>query len=102
MKSFAEIKRLLQDEAKPYLMARYPLTEIGVFGSYVRGEADADSDLDVLYAMDFNKQPYSLFDLTDIRDYLAELTGVPKIDLVNKKTLKPFIAPYILRDLVEL
>ena len=102
MKSFAEIKRLLQDEAKPYLMARYPITEIGVFGSYVRGEADADSDLDVLYVMDFDKQPYSLFDLTDIKDYLAALTGISRIDLVNKKTLKPFIAPHILRDVVEL
>ena len=30
------------------LAARYAVRSLGVFGSYVRGEATADSDLDVL------------------------------------------------------
>lgn len=86
MKSFSEIKRLLQEEAKPYLTARYPITEIGVFGSYVRGEADADSDLDVLLETAQCK-PASGFMAVDIEEYLTELTGI-KTQVVMKSTLR--------------
>ena len=37
MKSLDEIKQILQAQ-KPYLYEEYGVTEIGVFGSYVRGE----------------------------------------------------------------
>jgi predicted nucleotidyltransferase len=47
MKTLAEIKQILQAQ-KPYLAERYGVTEIGVFGSYVRGEQRPDSDLDIL------------------------------------------------------
>jgi len=35
-------------EAKADLEARYSVRRIGVFGSFVRGSASADSDVDIL------------------------------------------------------
>jgi predicted nucleotidyltransferase len=37
-----ELRRL-----QPELTKRYPIREMGIFGSYVRGEQHEDSDLDV-------------------------------------------------------
>jgi len=45
--TLAEIKQILQAQ-KSYLYEKYGVTEIGVFGSYVRGEQRPDSDVDVL------------------------------------------------------
>ncbi len=84
--------------AKQELMTRYPITEMAVFGSYARGEADADSDLDVLYVMDFDQQSCSLFDIIDIKDFITEKTGIQQIDLMSKRRLKPFLAPRILGE----
>ncbi len=99
MKTLNDLLPILQD-AKQDLMARYPITEMGVFGSYARGEADEHSDLDVLYAMD--TQNCSLFDIVDIQLYLQDKTGISTVDLVNKKRLKRFLAPHILREAVYL
>ena len=44
MKTHNEIKQILQAQ-KPYLAEQYGINEIGVFGSYVRGEQRPDSDL---------------------------------------------------------
>jgi predicted nucleotidyltransferase len=44
LKSILAELRALQPELKK----RYPIKELGVFGSYVRGEQREDSDLDVL------------------------------------------------------
>jgi predicted nucleotidyltransferase len=34
-------------EYKPELQKKYPISEIGVFGSYARGEATPESDIDI-------------------------------------------------------
>ena len=47
MKTVSEIRRILQDK-RPYLAEKYGVAEIGLFGSYVRGEQREDSDLDIL------------------------------------------------------
>jgi predicted nucleotidyltransferase len=51
MKTLAEIKRILEAE-KPYLARKYGVTEISVFGSYVRGEQRPESDLDILIELE--------------------------------------------------
>ncbi|MFN5589745.1 MAG: nucleotidyltransferase family protein [Holosporales bacterium] len=98
-KTLAELMPILR-EAKGELMARYPITEMGVFGSYARGQADKDSDLDILYSMDSGN--CSLFDIVDIQLYLQHKTGIPRVDVVNKKRLRRFLAPYILQEAVYL
>ena len=63
------------------------MKSLGVFGSYVRGQQWADSDLDVL--VDFSELP-SLIKFIDLEDRLRELTGI-EIDLVMEDGLKPNI-----------
>jgi predicted nucleotidyltransferase len=94
MKSLAEIKAILA-EHKAELAEKYAVAEIGVFGSVVRGEARDDSDVDLLVA--FNK-PIGLIKFIGLEFLLQDLLGVPKVDLVTRNALKPYIGQYILRE----
>lgn len=72
--------------------------EIGVFGSYIRGEERPESDIDIL--VDFEK-PIDLFRFLDLEEKLSELFN-KKVDLVSKKSLKPFIGEQILKEVLYL
>jgi len=72
----------------------YKVKEIGIFGSYVRGEQQEKSDLDIL--VDF-KEVIGLFKFIALERYLSELLGV-KVDLVMKSALKPRIGERILKE----
>lgn len=93
MKSLEEIERLIE-ERKGEIKDRYHVKEIGLFGSYLKGEANATSDLDIL--VEFEKTP-GLFDFLDLEDYLTALLGI-KVDLVMKNSLKPYIGKIILNE----
>ncbi len=84
--------------AKSQLRQRYPIAYMGVFGSYVRNEADEKSDLDIL--VDFNG-PISFFQYLDMEEELSSILGVP-VDLVERKALKPFIGKRILAEVLEI
>ena len=95
MKKLEEIKAIIEIQ-KGYLKEEYKIKEVGIFGSYVRGEQSETSDLDIL--VDFEEVP-SLFDLVELQDYLSDQLGV-KVDLVMKSGLKPRIGRYILEEVV--
>jgi predicted nucleotidyltransferase len=78
----------------PDLTARYQVASLGVFGSYVRGKEQPDSDLDVLVEF---LEPPSLFEFIRLENELSALLGV-KVDLVMKSALKPGIGRYILAE----
>lgn len=78
------------------LAARYHLSELGVFGSYVRGEQRQESDVDILVA--FTVTP-SLFTLSSLEDELRRLLNHP-VDLVVKSALRPHIGAHVLREVV--
>ena len=80
----------------PGLRERYSVRSLGVFGSYVRGEQGARSDLDI--QVEFERAP-TLFQLVDLQDEISALAGV-KVDLVLKRTLKPAIGRHILSEVV--
>jgi predicted nucleotidyltransferase len=80
----------------PEIRKRYGVRSLGIFGSFVRGEQRAHSDLDVL--VEFDRAP-TLFGFIDLQDYLTDLLGV-KVDLVMKSALKPAIGRYILAEVV--
>ena len=82
----------------PALRERYAVKSLGVFGSYVRGEQNKRSDLDVL--VEFERAP-SLFRYGELEDHLSDLVGI-KVDLVMKKTLKRHIGRQILAEVVPL
>jgi len=71
---------------------------MGIFGSYVRGEQNEDSDVDVL--IDFKQAP-SLLKFIELENYLSDIVGV-KVDLVMKRVLKPRIGQNILAEVIYL
>ena len=81
---------------KPRLERGYPISELGIFGSYARGEQHSDSDLDVLVAFE---EPVTLFDLVRLENELTDELGV-EVDLVTKDSLKPRIESRVTEDLV--
>ena len=81
-------------ECLPDLAARYQIASLGTFGSYVRGEQQPDSDLDLL--VEFHEPP-SLFEFVRLENEISALLGV-RVDLVMKSALKPGIGRRILRE----
>ncbi|MBI2236145.1 MAG: nucleotidyltransferase family protein [Magnetospirillum sp.] len=79
---------------QPDLRRRYPIREMGVFGSYVRGEQRDDSDLDVLVDLG---DGVTLIDYVGLQLELSEALGL-RVDLANKKTLKRRIGQRILSE----
>ena len=97
MKTFAEIKRILI-QSKSIVQEKYKVKEMGIFGSYVRGEQHEGSDVDVL--IDFEQAP-SLLKFIELENYLSDTIGI-KVDLVMKRVLKPRIGENILAEVVYL
>lgn len=95
MKTFEEIKDLLKKH-KEELKEKYGVKEIGIFGSYVRGEQDDESDVDIL--VEFEK-PIGFIRFMKLENSLSELLGV-KVELVTKKALKPYIGQQILQEVI--
>jgi len=97
MKKIEEIKSKLE-ELKPILKEEFKVENIGLFGSYVKGEQKGKSDLDIL--VEFS-ETIGLFKFIELEDFLSKELGV-KVDLVMKEVLKPRIKEEILREVVYL
>jgi uncharacterized protein len=85
-------------EIKPILSEKFYIKNLGLFGSYVRGENLPNSDIDLLFEYDESK-PFSFFTLIHLEDFLGDLFKI-KIDLANKKTLKPDLKDNILNEVI--
>jgi hypothetical protein len=99
MKTINEIKQILHQQ-KPYLYEKYGVTEVGVFGSYVRHEQTSQSDLDILIEFE-DPIKIGLLGLIGMEEYLSDLIGV-KVDLTIKRDLKPRIGKNILKEALML
>lgn len=93
MRPLKEIQQVLKG-LKPDLEVRYAVKDLGLFGSYLRGEADAGSDVDIL--VDFSKT-VTLFQFARLANELSDRLGI-NVDLVMKDALKPGIGEYILAE----
>jgi len=80
MKKETIIEKLKKEKAE--INQRFCVSEIGLFGSYARGEQVKGSDLDIL--VDFYK-PIG-WDVVELKDYLQSALGM-KVDLSLKKGL---------------
>jgi predicted nucleotidyltransferase len=89
-----EIKEILSKH-KENLRRKFRVKEIGLFGSYVRGEQKETSDVDVL--VEFEETP-TLLEFVELENYLSELLGV--VDLVMKRALKSNIKKSVLKEVV--
>ena len=99
MRTLDEIKEILQAQ-KPYLAEKYGVTEVGVFGSYVRGEQRPDSDIDIL--IELERPPrISLIGLVELQYYLSDVLET-EVDIALKKNLKKRIGKRILGEVVPI
>ena len=96
-KTLPEIKEIIARH-KAELAMDYSVSDIGIFGSYVRGEQKPGSDVDIL--VDFAR-PISFFKFIHLENRLKELLGI-KVDLVTRKALKPVIGRRILKEVCYL
>lgn len=81
MKSFAEIKSILSPY-KPIIQEKYQVSELGIFGSYIKGEQNEQSDVDVLITFNPTFQ-FGLLTFCELENFLSDKIGL-KVDLVMK------------------
>ncbi len=96
-KSLEDIKKLIRKH-KEELKEKYGVKDIGIFGSYVRGEQKERSDVDILIDFYPNTE-MDLIKFVELEYYLSDLIGV-KVDLVTKKALKPRIGMHVLKEVI--
>lgn len=87
-----------QRQAILQIAQTYGASNLRVFGSVARGEADALSDLDLLVDLEPGR---SLFDLGGLAMELQELLGC-QIDVVTEQGLKQRIRDRVLQEAVAL
>ena len=78
----------------PVLQKKYPVSRLGVFGSYARGEAAEDSDIDV--AVELNG-PMGL-NFVAMANEIEDLFEV-KVDVVPKRSIKPSYLASVEREI---
>ncbi|KFD40753.1 hypothetical protein DK28_0200980 [Peptococcaceae bacterium SCADC1_2_3] len=79
-----KIERKLE-ENKEQIKRVFHIKEIGIFGSFIREEQTASSDIDVL--VEFEKGHKDFFNYMRLKYYLEELLG-RNVDLVIKNAVK--------------
>ena len=97
MKSQKKVEEVLKQHKKN-LAEEYRVKEIGVFGSYVRGEQGKRSDVDIL--VEFEEVP-DLFKFIEVERHLEGILGL-KVDLVRKKALRKELKDIILSEVVNI
>jgi len=87
----------IKDKIVPVLK-RHDVVHAAIFGSFVRGEAKKDSDIDILVEFKGEK---SLLDLVALKLELEELLG-REVDVLTYNSLHPFIRETILKEQVAI
>ncbi|MEJ6980817.1 nucleotidyltransferase family protein [Pedobacter sp. P351] len=82
---------------KPALIQRYPISELGLFGSFARGDFNEQSDIDIL--VDFNGR-IDGFDYIRFAHEFEDLFH-HKIDMVSRRAIKPHYLPFVERNLIH-
>jgi len=80
------------------LCARYGATDVRVFGSVARGEADAASDVDLVVRFEPGR---SLLDHAALWLELEALLGC-RVDVLSESGLKPRIREKVLKEAIPL
>ena len=80
------------------ICAKYGAQNVRVFGSVARGEADEQSDIDLIVEFQPGR---SLLDHAGLWLELQQLLGC-KVDVVSERGLKPRIRERVLREAVPL
>ncbi len=71
------------------------VTRLGLFGSFVRGEQHADSDVDLLVEFGPGQKTFDHFMALG---FLLEDLLQRRVELVTPESLSPYIKPYVFRE----
>ena len=93
-KQILKILESLKDE----INKRYKAELKGIFGSYARGEAKEDSDIDIL--VEFQKGA-TLLALAGLGNFLEDKLQ-RKVDVVSQRAVRKELRPYVYNDMVYL
>jgi uncharacterized protein len=88
-----DIFRLIRDH-QPRLAA-LGVRRLGLFGSFVRGEQTADSDVDLLVEFEPSRKTFDNF--MELCFFFEELLR-RRVELVTPESLSPFLGPHILAE----
>ncbi|NLT52432.1 MAG: nucleotidyltransferase family protein [Ignavibacteria bacterium] len=77
-------------QTNQYLLKKYSVRKIGLFGSFIRKEETKKSDIDFL--VDFEEKSFDNF-----INLVFELEKIfnRKVDLLTEKGISPYMLPYI-------
>jgi len=81
------IKRILEQREQ---LSFFVVKSIGLFGSFVRGEQTASSDIDIL--VEFSPEKHTFDNFMDVSFLLEEILG-RKVEVVTPEGLSPHIGP---------
>jgi uncharacterized protein len=79
----------------PELQKKYPIGRLGVFGSYARGDATENSDIDI--AVELNG-PMGL-NFVALAEEIEDLLG-KKTDVVPLRSIRPTYLDFVQKDIV--
>lgn len=88
--TFEEIRKQILDHRE--VIRHFGVHKIGFFGSYVRGQQKADSDIDIV--VDFEPDKLSFDSFMELTFYLEDLLGT-HVDVLTPDQISPYIMPYI-------
>lgn len=76
-------------------IAEFGVQRLGLFGSFVRGEQNEESDVDVLVEFEPEKKTFDAF--IQLSFFLEDLLQ-RRVELVTLESLSPYIGPHILDE----
>ena len=92
-----QVLKIIADHREK-LARDFGVKSLALFGSVVRDEATAASDVDLL--VEFDGRPVGLFHLSRTQHYLESILGIRKVDLVLRDGIKPALKERILREAI--
>ena len=76
-------------------LKNFGVQRLGLFGSFIRGAARKNSDIDIL--VKFEDENENFRNLVNLYFFLENLLG-KKIDLITTESISPYLKPYILKE----
>lgn len=77
-------------------LSKFGVSEIGLFGSYIRNEQSDNSDIDLL--INFKPESENFDNYMAVYDIFENLFKNEKIEIVTKNGLSKYIGPRILNE----
>jgi len=85
-------QRILDEQKR---LAFYGVKNIGLFGSFVRGNQTSLSDIDIL--VEFIPEKHTFDNFMEVAFLLEKVLG-SKVELITLEALSPYIGPHILKE----